>query len=299
MYKILMHERITADVYRMVVEAPLIARKRRAGQFVVIRIDENGERIPLTIGDADAEAGTITLVYQTVGKTTEHLSTREVGDFLMDVVGPLGKPTEIRNYGTTLCVGGGIGNAPLLPIVQALSAAGNKVVTVIGARTKGLLILENELRAVSSELIVCTDDGSYGRKALVTEPVREVCERERVDLCVAIGPPIMMKKVSEATKEYEVHTVVSLNSIMIDGTGMCGGCRVTVGGETRFTCVDGPEFDGHQVDFDQLMKRLNAYKEYEQESLERWRRMREEEAATHAETECRLVEEIEKVKQHG
>jgi len=299
MYKILMHERIAADVYRMVVEAPLIARKRKAGQFVVIRIDENGERIPLTIGDANPEAGTITLVYQAVGKTTEHLSTREVGAFLLDVVGPLGRPTEVRNYGTALCVGGGIGNAPLFPIVQALRLAGNKMVTIIGARTRDLLILEDELRVVSDELIVCTDDGSYGRKALVTEPVREVCERERVDICVAIGPPIMMKKVSEVTKEYEVHTVVSLNSIMIDGTGMCGGCRVTVGGETRFTCVDGPEFDGHKVDFDQLMKRLNAYKEYEQVALDRWRRRMEEDSAARHERLCHLEEEIGKVKQHG
>jgi len=215
------------------------------------------------------------------------------------VVGPLGKPTDVKYYGTALCVGGGIGKAPLFPIAQAMKLAGNKVISVVGARGKDLIILEEEIRVVSDELIVCTDDGSHGRKALVTEPVREILEREKVDICVAIGPTIMMKKVSEVTKEYNVPTIVSLNSIMIDGTGMCGGCRVTVGGETKFTCVDGPEFDGHKVDFDQLTKRLDAYREYERTSVERWEHRMEQDLVARRERICRLQEQIDRAKQEA
>jgi ferredoxin/flavodoxin---NADP+ reductase len=291
--KILVHERIGADVYRMVVEAPMIAKKRKAGQFVMLRIDENGERIPLTIADSIAETGTITLIYQVVGKTTAQLATREVGYVLADLVGPLGHPTDVRYYGTALCVGGGIGKAPLFPIAQAMKLAGNKVISVVGARGKDLIILEQEIRVVSDELIVCTDDGSHGRKALVTEPVREILSREQVDICVAIGPTIMMKKVSEVTKEFGVRTIVSLNTIMIDGTGMCGGCRVTVGGETKFTCVDGPEFDGHAVDYDQLIKRLDAYKDYERAAMQRWERRMEQDTEARSERLCRLQEQID------
>lgn len=297
MNKIMVHERIGTDVYRMVVEAPLIARKRKAGQFVIVRTDDAGERIPLTIADSHPEAGTITLIYQAVGKSTAQLATREVGQSLHDVVGPLGRPTDVRFYGTALCVGGGIGKAPLFPIAQAMKLAGNKVISVVGARGKDLIILEQEIRVVSDELIVCTDDGSHGRKALVTVPVREILEREKVDICVAIGPTIMMKKVAEVTKEFGVHTIVSLNSIMIDGTGMCGGCRVTVGGETKFTCVDGPEFDGHQVDFDQLIKRLDAYKDQERLAMQRYEHRMEQDMEARQERICRLQAQIDRARE--
>ena len=297
MYKILVHERIGADVYRMVVEAPQIAAKRRAGQFVIIRLDENGERIPLTIADAVPDAGTITLIYQAVGKTTRQLTTKEVGAYLLDVVGPLGKATHIELFGTAVCVGGGIGKAPLFPIAQALKLAGNKVISIVGARGKDLIILEEELRVVSDELIVCTDDGSHGRKALVTEPLLEILEREKVNICVAIGPTIMMKKVSEVTEPYGIPTYVSLNSIMIDGTGMCGGCRVTVGGETKFTCVDGPEFDGHKVDWGILISRMEAYKEQEAVANTRWLHRMEQDWEARRQRLCRLEAEIQKVKQ--
>jgi len=296
MNKIVVHEQIGTEVYRMVVEAPLIAKKRQAGQFIILRIDEHGERIPLTIADAQPAAGTITLIYQIAGKTTAQLATMEVGEELHDVVGPLGRPTEIKHYGTCVCVGGGIGRAPMFPIASALKQAGNKVISIIGARSKDLNILEEEIGVVSDELIVCTDDGSHGRKALVTEPLKEVLEREKVDLCVAIGPPIMMKFVSLTTKAFDVHTLVSLNSIMVDGTGMCGGCRVTVGNETKFVCVDGPEFDGHQVDFDQLMKRLSAYVDHERRALERWQNRKAEDMDARAERLCKLEAEIAKVK---
>jgi len=292
MHKILKTEVLGPDVYRMVVEAEKIAKKRKAGQFIILRIDEFGERIPLTIAGADPEAGTITLIFQTVGKTTEHLATLKVGDHISDLVGPLGKPTHIENFGTAICVGGGIGIAPLHPITKALKEAGNRIISIIGARSKDLLILEDEMHEVSDELIVCTDDGSYGEKALVTEPLKRILDSgTQVNVCVAIGPPIMMKFVAKTTEPYELQTLVSLNSIMIDGTGMCGGCRVDVGGETRFTCVDGPEFDGHKVDFDLLMKRLDAYKEHERASYERWREEHTE--------ECKLLEEMQKVQQDG
>ncbi len=246
----------------MRLEVPLIARERRAGQFVILQIDSHfGERIPLTIADADAGEGSITIIFQTVGRTTHLLAAKEVGDQIAHVVGPLGQPTHIDQFGRVICVGGGIGVAPLHPIAQALKAAGNELVIIMGARTHELLILEDQMRALADELIICTDDGSYGRKALVTEPLKALCEMEpKPALAVAIGPPIMMKFCSETTRPYGVQTMVSLNTIMVDGTGMCGGCRVTVGGETKFVCVDGPEFDGHQVDFDNMISRLKAYK---------------------------------------
>jgi ferredoxin--NADP+ reductase len=252
----------------MVVEAPLIARARKAGQFVIIQIDTDwGERIPLTIADADPEKGTLTLVFQTVGASTHKLAVKEPGEAVENILGPLGNPTHIEKFGTVICVGGGIGVAPLYPIVQAMKAAGNRVMVIIGARTRELVIFEDRMRRYADELVVVTDDGSYGRKALVTEPLREYCAgaSPRPDLAVAIGPPIMMKFCEKTTAEFEVPIMVSLNTIMIDGTGMCGGCRVTVGGEVKFVCVDGPEFDGHRVDFENMMLRMRAFKQREDE----------------------------------
>ena len=235
-----------------------------------MQIDSDfGERIPLTIADADITDGSITLIFQTVGKTTHKLAELKEGDHIENLVGPLGNPTHIEKFGTTVCVGGGIGVAPLYPIAKAMKEAGNKVISIIGARNKSLIFWENKLKLISDEIIVCTDDGSYGRKALVTEPLKEICTKTpQPDMVVAIGPPIMMKFCAETTRPFNIPTVVSLNTIMIDGTGMCGGCRVTVGGETKFVCVDGPEFDGHKVDFDNMMKRLNAYRNFEQKAHE-------------------------------
>jgi ferredoxin--NADP+ reductase len=265
--KILAKKQLSADVYELTVEAPLVARARKAGQFVIVQIDTDwGERIPLTIADADAAAGTMTLVFQAVGASTHRLAEKQVGDYVENILGPLGNPTHIEKFGTVICVGGGIGVAPLHPIAQAMKAAGNKVIIIIGARNKDLVIFEDRMRKIADELIVVTDDGSYGRKALVTVPLTEYCSQTpKPDYAVAIGPPIMMKFCAEATRPFGVHTEVSLNTIMIDGTGMCGGCRVTVGGETKFVCVDGPEFDGHKVDFDNMMTRLRAYKQREDE----------------------------------
>jgi len=262
MNRVVSKKQLSAEVFRFEVEAPLIARERRAGQFVIIQVDQNwGERVPLTIADADAQAGTITLIFQTVGRTTHLLAEKNVGDSIAAVLGPLGQPTHIERFGHVVCVGGGIGVAPLHPIVQAMKAAGNQVSVIIGARNQSLLIMEEEMRRAADEVIVVTDDGSYGRKALVTQPLKELCEGTPKPACVvAIGPPIMMKFCAETTRPFGIMTLVSLNTIMVDGTGMCGGCRVTVGGKTRFVCVDGPEFDGHQVDFDNMMKRLRAYK---------------------------------------
>ncbi len=245
---------------------PHIARERLPGQFVILQLDnEFGERIPLTIADADPVEGSITIIFQAVGKTTHNLADKQVGDSVQSVLGPLGQPTHIEKFGTVVCVGGGIGVAPLHPIVKGMKAAGNKIVIIVGARSRNLIIMENEMRALADEFIVCTDDGSYGRKCLVTEPLKEVCGRvPKPDLAVAIGPPIMMKFCAEATRPFNVSTVVSLNTIMIDGTGMCGGCRVSVGGKMKFGCVDGPEFDGHQVDFNNLMQRLKAYRKVEE-----------------------------------
>ncbi len=267
MNKIVEKRQLAEEVFLIRVEAPLIAEERRPGQFVILQLDdEYGERIPLTIADADPVAGTITLVFQTVGKTTHRLSWLNEGDHIANLVGPLGNPTHIEKVGTVVCVGGGIGIAPLHPIAQGMKQAGNRVIAILGARTKQLLILEDWMRKIADELIVCTDDGSYGRKALVTEPLKEICRRDpKPNQVVAIGPPLMMKFCAETTRPFGIPTIVSLNSIMIDGTGMCGGCRVTVGGETKFTCVDGPEFDGHQVDFDLLVKRLKAFKKKEDE----------------------------------
>jgi len=268
MSKILFKKQLSNDVYMMRLQAPLIAEERAAGQFIILQINEDyGERIPLTIADADTKEGSITIIFQVVGKTTLELSGKNVGDEIPALVGPLGKPTHIENFGTVVCVGGGIGVAPLHPIAQALKNAGNHVITIIGARNKELIILEEEMKAIADEFILCTDDGSYGRKGLVTEPLKEICERSpKPNMVIAIGPPIMMKFCSLTTKPYEVFTQVSLNTIMVDGTGMCGGCRVNVGKEIKFVCVDGPEFDGHKVDFDNMMSRLNSYKELEREA---------------------------------
>jgi len=254
----------------MEIEAPRIAKARKAGQFIILQQGgDYAERVPLTIADADEQRGSITLVFQAVGETTHHLATLEVGDAIENVLGPLGQPTTIKQYGKVVCVGGGIGVAPMHPIAQALKRAGNELKIIIGARNKELVILEKEMRALSDDVIVVTDDGSYGRKALVTEPLKELSEVWKPDLVVAIGPPIMMKFCALTTKEYEIPTVVSLNTIMIDGTGMCGGCRVQVGGETKFACVDGPEFDGHEVDWDNLLMRLGTYKPQEDEAHHR------------------------------
>lgn len=243
---------------QLVVEAPLIARARKPGHFVIVICDEKGERIPLTISDADTQRGTITLVVQAVGDSTRRICAKEPGDFLHDVVGPLGRATHIENFGTVVCCGGGVGVAPLLPIIRAMKAAGNRVISVLAARTRDLIILEEPVRESSDEVIIMTDDGSYGRKGLVTNGVEDIINREKVDMVVTIGPAVMMKFVSLLTKKYDVPTVASLNTIMVDGTGMCGACRVTVGGKTRFVCVDGPEFDAHQVDFDEMIMRLRG-----------------------------------------
>jgi len=265
-------KQLSADVFQLTFKAPYIVEARKAGQFIIVQIDGDfGERIPLTIADADEKEGTLTIIFQTVGKTTMKLAEKNVGDELANVLGPLGRPTDVHKTGTVVCVGGGIGVAPLHPIVQAMKKAGNRVIVIMGARNKDLLILEDEMKKWSDELIVCTDDGSYGRKDLVTVPLKELCEAGAVNEVVAIGPPIMMKFCAETTRPYGVHTMVSLNTIMVDGTGMCGGCRVNVGGETKFVCVDGPEFDGHQVDFDNMMLRLKSYKAQEAESAHKCR----------------------------
>lgn len=251
----------------MELEAPLIAKECKAGQFIILSLDnEFSERIPLTIADSDSEKGTITIIFQVVGKTTFELSNLSKGDKIINLLGPLGNPTHIEKFGKVLCVGGGIGVAPSYPIAKAMKNAGNELKIIIGARTKELIIYEIEMKRLTDELIVCTDDGSYGRKAIVTEPLKELCISWKPDIVVAIGPAVMMKFCAETTRPFNIPTLVSLNTIMIDGTGMCGGCRVTVGNETKFVCVDGPEFDGHKVDFDNMIARLGAYKELETES---------------------------------
>ncbi|MDH6355678.1 NAD(P)H-flavin reductase [Dysgonomonas sp. PH5-45] len=260
MNKIVEKEHFSANVIKLVVEAPLIARSRKAGHFVIVKVGEKGERVPLTIAEADVEKGTITLVIQTVGVSTNKLCALEVGDSITDLVGPLGRATHIENFGTVVCAGGGVGVAPMLPIIEAMKKAGNRVVSVLAARSKDLIILEEQVRKHSDEVIIMTDDGSYGQKGLVTDGVEAVINREKVDLCVTIGPAIMMKFVSLLTKKYNVPTMASLNTIMVDGTGMCGACRITVDGKVRFVCVDGPEFDAHKVDFDEMLLRQRAYK---------------------------------------
>jgi len=254
------------------IKAPLIAKKAKPGQFVILRASETGERIPLTMADTDPEKGTITIIYQVVGKTTALFKTLKEGDSYLDIIGPLGKPTDIEKYdGDVVCVGGGTGVAVLHPITRALKEKGNHVIAIIGARTKDLLILEDKMKAASHELHVCTDDGSYGHHGFVTDVLKETLEKGNVKLVVGIGPVPMMKFVCAMTKEYNVKTLVSLNPIMVDGTGMCGCCRVTVDGKTRFACVDGPEFDGHKVDFDELIKRLRAYLAEEKEAYEKFK----------------------------
>lgn len=264
MFKIVKKEKLSAEVFRFTLEAPMIARERKAGQFVVVQKGGDfNERIPLTIADADPNKGTITIVFQAVGEGTHLLALMNEGDYIENVLGPLGRPTHIEKFGKVVCVGGGIGVAPLYPIAKALKDAGNDVRIIIGARNKGLIIEEAEMRALDKDLIVITDDGSYGRKGVVTEPLKELCENDKPDFVVAIGPTVMMKFCAATTKPYGIKTLVSLNTIMIDGTGMCGGCRVSVGGETKFVCVDGPEFDGHEVDWDNMMIRQRTYRDSE------------------------------------
>ncbi len=272
-HKIGTKKQLSENVFTAEVEASLICRACKPGQFIILCINnEYSERIPLTIADSDSEKGTIRLIWQRIGKTTAELADLKEGDEIESIVGPLGNPTHIKNYGTVVCVGGGIGNAPLYPIVKALKEASNTIITILGARNKELLILEDEFTEMSDELIVTTDDGSYGRKALVTEPLKEVCQREgKPDQVFAIGPAIMMKFCCEVTKEFSIPTQVSLNTIMIDGTGMCGGCRIEYDGKPKFVCVDGPEFDGHKVNFDLMIKRLDTYKDKEKSSYEKYK----------------------------
>lgn len=269
MNKIVTKEYFSPNVIKFEVEAPLIAKSRKAGHFVMVKVGLKGERIPLTIADADPQKGTITLVVQKMGVSSSKLCALETGDYITDLVGPLGKATHIENYGTVVCACGGVGTAPMLPIVAALKNAGNKVITVLAARTKELIILEEQIQIYSDEVIVMTDDGSYGTKGLVTDGLESIIQTQKVDLCVTIGPAIMMKFVSLLTRKYEVPTLASLNTIMVDGTGMCGACRVSIGGKTKFVCVDGPEFDAHQVDFDEMLLRLGGYREMEKTDMEK------------------------------
>ena len=270
MNKIVDKEYFSDAVVKLVLEAPYIAKSRKAGHFVIVRVGQKGERIPLTIAGSDVEKGTITIIVQKVGVSSIKLCNLEVGDSIADVVGPLGRATHIEKVGTVLASGGGVGVAPLLPIVEALKGAGNKVITVLAARTKELIILEQQIRQHSDEVVIMTDDGSYGKKGLVTNGMEEVIKREKINLAVTVGPAIMMKFVALLTKKYKIPTMASLNTIMVDGTGMCGACRVTVGGKTKFVCVDGPEFDAHEVDFDEMLMRLNTYKEQETADYEKF-----------------------------
>ena len=271
MYEILAKETLGPVTKLYEVQAPVVAQKGRAGQFVIVRLTETGERVPLTIADYDRERGSITLVVQELGKTTLEMGTFQVGDHFASVTGPLGIASEVENYGTVLCIGGGVGIAPVFPIARDLKEAGNKVISIIGARNKDLLFWEEKMRSVSDELIVCTDDGSCGRHGVVTLPLKELLESEEpVDHIWCIGPAIMMKFAMLTIQPFGVPTTVSLNSIMVDGTGMCGACRVEVGGQTRFVCVDGPEFDGHLVDWDQLLARQRIYLEQEKQAVEHW-----------------------------
>lgn len=272
MYEILAIEDLTPVTKMYEIRAPDVASKARAGQFVIIRIHEKGERIPLTIADYDRDRGTITLVVQEVGKTTAEMSTMQAGDPLASFTGPLGNASEVEQYGTVICIGGGFAIAPIYPIARALKKAGNVVISILGVRSRELLFWEDRMRTVSDELTVCTDDGSYGRKGLVIDPLREMLETgRRVDRIWAVGPSIMMKFCCLTSQPFGVPTTVNLNSIMVDGTGMCGACRVEVGGKTLFACVDGSEFDGHQVDWDRLMVRQRIYLEEERQAMEAWR----------------------------
>lgn len=269
---ILGKKQLSQNVYQMEIKAPLIAKECKAGQFIILSLDNDfAERIPLTIADSNSEKDSITIIFQVVGKTTFELSNLNQGEKIVNLLGPLGKPTHIEKFGKVVCVGGGIGVAPLHPIAKAMKNAGNELKIIIGARSKELVIFESEMRNLADELIICTDDGSFGRKAIVTEPLKELCITWKPDMVVAIGPALMMKFCAETTRPFKIPTLVSLNTIMIDGTGMCGGCRVTVGNETKFVCVDGPEFDGHKVDFDNMMSRLRAYKNIESEAYHKCR----------------------------
>ncbi|MGN0236152.1 MAG: bifunctional dihydroorotate dehydrogenase B NAD binding subunit/NADPH-dependent glutamate synthase [Paludibacteraceae bacterium] len=287
MYKIVSKRFFSENVAELEVEAPLIARSRKAGHFVIVRVEKQGERMPLTISDADVERGTITLVVQRIGVSSAKLAAMEAGDELADVVGPLGRATRIEKYGTVVCACGGVGAAPMLPIAQAMKAAGNRVITVLAARTAELIILREQLEQVSDEVIVMTDDGTMGTKGLITQGVEQVIQRETVNKCITIGPAVMMKFVALTTKKYNIPTEASLNTIMVDGTGMCGACRVTVGGKTKFVCVDGPEFDAHEVDFDEMLSRLKSYKAEETEAYEKYRN------STPSDSHCEEGEEAE------
>jgi len=268
MHRIVYKKQLSENVKLFDVEAPLVAKKFKAGQFLIVKIDEKGERIPLTIVDTDKENGTIRIIFQEVGKSTKKLGLLNVGDMIQDVIGPLGKPAEIKKFGKVVCVGGGVGVAPLYPQAKALKKEGNEVISIIGARNKDLIILEEEMKSVSDRLYITTDDGSYGRKGFVSDVLREILEKEKIDRVITIGPAIMMMVTARETKPYNVKTIASLNSIMVDGTGMCGACRVSVGGETKFACVDGPDFDAHLVDFELLMERQRIYLEEERKAME-------------------------------
>jgi ferredoxin--NADP+ reductase len=273
MYKILYKQTLNEQVKLIVVKAPVVAAKARAGQFVIVRINETGERIPLTIADYSRQDETITLVFQEIGKSTMQMGMLEVGDGFENVVGPLGHPTEIQDYGRVVLVGGGVGMATLFPIARSLKQAGNSITTILGARSRDLLIREGEIRSYSDETIVCTDDGSYGQQALVTDPLKVLLDsRNDISRIWAVGPTIMMKVVADTTRPYDVPTVVSLNTIMLDGTGMCGSCRILKNGRTQFACVDGPEFDAHSIDWENLLSRMNFYQMEEQLAVERWER---------------------------
>jgi ferredoxin--NADP+ reductase len=268
MNRIIEKQFFSDKVAKLVIFAPDIAKSRKPGHFVIVRVGEKGERIPLTIAGANTEKGTIDLVVQVVGVSSQKLTSLNVGDSITDIVGPLGQATHIENVGTILAAGGGVGTAPLLPIIEGFKNAGNKVISVLAARSKDLIILEEEVRKYSDEVIIMTDDGSYGQKGLVTTGMEEVIQREKIDMAIVIGPAIMMKFASLTTKKYNIKTIASLNTIMVDGTGMCGACRISVDGKTKFVCVDGPEFDAHQVDFDEMLMRLSAYKEEESRAYE-------------------------------
>ena len=278
MFKIIHAEFLAPGIKRFVIEAPRIARKQKPGQFVILRIYEEGERIPITIENSDPEQGTINIVVQSAGKTTHLLNSLETGDSILDVVGPLGKPSEIANYGTVVVVGGGVGTAMAYPTAAALKRSGNRVLAIVGARNKELVILEKEMRAVSDALMITTDDGSYADKGFVTDKLRQLIQNgTRIDLVIAVGPIVMMRAVAEMTRNENIHTIVSLNPIMIDGTGMCGGCRVLIEGKSEFACVDGPEFDAHRVNFEVLVQRNSMYRDAEQKSMAEFQRVQEAE----------------------
>lgn len=271
MNQIVVKEKLAPQINLIKLEVPEITRKAKPGQFVILRVHEQGERIPMSIADLEPESGLLTIIFQEVGKSTIQLGKFKAGEKLCDVIGPLGQPTHIQHYGKCICVGGGIGIAPVHPIAKALKQTGNEVISIIGARTKELLIMEEEMKKTSDELVVCTDDGSYGFNGFVTQPLSQLLkEGQKIDFCMVVGPVPMMKTASMVTQPYKIKTMVSLNPIMIDGTGMCGVCRVTVGGKTKFACVDGPDFDGHQVDFDELSRRLSMYVKQEKISMQRY-----------------------------